>query len=334
MSTALMPVPTAVGQAANQAASHTVFTDYISRQAKNTIRTQQAALVVFSDFLYQVSGSQVTGLDLQQRPAAWRGITWGLVEAFQKWLLNQGYSVATVNGRVTAVKVYAGLAAKAGTIPPDEHILIRAVQGYSRKEAERVNERRPTQRVGEKKATHTPITAVQAQQLKANHPPTPQGARNRLLLALLLDLGLRCSEVINIIVEGIDLHEETLTFYRQKVSKTQTHRLSADLLTAVTAYLPYAPKNGRLFLGNARKKGELSQRPLGVRTLFRIVRRCGELHDLPALSPHDCRHHWATQAARAGTDPFALQEAGGWASLDMPRRYIEDAAIANEGVKL
>jgi hypothetical protein len=35
-----------------------------------------------------------------------------------------------------------------------------------------------------------------------------------------------------------------------------------------------------------------------------------------------------------GTDLLALQEAGGWASLAMPRRYVERAKIANERVKL
>jgi hypothetical protein len=29
-----------------------------------------------------------------------------------------------------------------------------------------------------------------------------------------------------------------------------------------------------------------------------------------------------------------LQEAGGWSSLAMPRRYVEENEIANEGVRL
>jgi len=29
-----------------------------------------------------------------------------------------------------------------------------------------------------------------------------------------------------------------------------------------------------------------------------------------------------------------LQEAGGWSSLAMPRRYVEENEIANDGVKL
>jgi hypothetical protein len=31
-------------------------------------------------------------------------------------------------------------------------------------------------------------------------------------------------------------------------------------------------------------------------------------------------------------DPFRLQEAGGWNSLALPRRYVEAAKIANEGM--
>jgi integrase len=58
------------------------------------------------------------------------------------------------------------------------------------------------------------------------------------------------------------------------------------------------------------------------------------LQRLKGLSAHDGRHSWATKAVRSGTDPFALQEAGGWNSLAMPRRYVEAARIANEGVKL
>jgi len=50
------------------------------------------------------------------------------------------------------------------------------------------------------------------------------------------------------------------------------------------------------------------------------------------LSAHDLRHTWATRAARSGVDPFRLQQAGGWSSLAMPRRYVEDSEIANEGM--
>jgi integrase len=73
----------------------------------------------------------------------------------------------------------------------------------------------------------------------------------------------------------------------------------------------------------------MSQRAITAR-----VRLLGERLGILGLSAHDCRHYWATSAARHGTDPFVLQEAGGWSSLAMPRRYVEANDIANQGVRL
>jgi len=64
------------------------------------------------------------------------------------------------------------------------------------------------------------------------------------------------------------------------------------------------------------------------------VGRLGAAVGLAKLSPHDCRHAWATFATRAGTPTKALQDAGGWSSPAMPLRYAESAEIANDGVKL
>lgn len=64
------------------------------------------------------------------------------------------------------------------------------------------------------------------------------------------------------------------------------------------------------------------------------VRTIGNELGFSALSPHDCRHFWATSATRGGTDTKSLQDAGGWKSPAMPLRYVESAAVANAGVKL
>ncbi len=123
-------------------------------------------------------------------------------------------------------------------------------------------------------------------------------------------------------------------FYRPIVNKVQTHRLTVDALLAAIAYLQQnAPADGLLLLGSRRGgkrlSGQLSERAINERggVLGRVI-------GMEDLSPHDCRHDWATHTAQQGTDPFALQEAGGWSSLAMPRRYVEAAKIASEGVKL
>ena len=89
-----------IGAAANQAAARAAFADYLLRKKPNTIRTQAAALACFADFLAHLG--QPVG-DLQHDPDSWQGITWGLVEAFVKWLLREGYSVPTVNNRLACI---------------------------------------------------------------------------------------------------------------------------------------------------------------------------------------------------------------------------------------
>jgi hypothetical protein len=70
------------------------------------------------------------------------------------------------------------------------------------------------------------------------------------------------------------------------------------------------------------------------RAITKRVEYLGRRVGVEGLSAHDGWHSWATRAAREKTDAFALQEAGGWNSLAIPRHYVESARITNEGVKL
>ena len=321
----------AAGQAANQAAAAWTFEDYRSRKAANTLRRQAADLAAFRAFLAEV---HIPAGDLAHDPTAWRGVTWGIVEAFKRWLLAGGYALATVNFRLSTVKVYTGLAALAGAIPAQENSLIQAVHGYSHKEFKRVDEDRDKSRRGAKKAEPVSITPDQARQLR-DQPDTPQGRRDAVLMRILLDHGLRCGEVAGLRVEDFDLERGLMTFYRPKVQKRQNHRLSADDLAAIRAYLEqdHPMLTGPLLLAS-RKGGHLDGLGMSERAITKRVAALGERVGLAGLSAHDCRHYWATQAARHGTHIERLKDAGGWSSLAMPGRYIEAAKIANEGVIL
>lgn len=319
-------------ESANRAAARHRFADYRQRRAEETLRRQDADLELFAGFLsglnLEISGS------LSSSPEAWRGITWGLVEAFVKWQLQEGYAVPSVNVRLSTLKTYARLAMQAGALSPQEYALIRSVRGYSLREQRRIDHRRPRQRLGLKKASPVPITAGQAEALKSR-PNTPQGRRDALMMCLLLDHGLRVGELAALVVEELDLPHGLLRFFRPKVGKIQTHRLSADALQAAQAYAQSGdlPAQGCL-LRRSRKNETLGPAGMSERAITLRVKTLGEECGLFGLSAHDCRHHWATSAARHGTDPFSLQEAGGWSSLAMPRRYVTENEISNEGIKL
>ena len=132
------------------------------------------------------------------------------------------------------------------------------------------------------------------------------------------------------------LAEGLLTFYRPKVDKTQTHTLSSDTRRALADYINAGdcPFEDEALLRSSSKSGKLTKPGMSERAITKRVNDLGLIWGIQNLSAHDGRHNWATRAARSGTDPFALQEAGGWNSLAMPRRYVEEAQIANEGVKL
>src|SRR5215216_139734 len=115
----LNDVMTQAGQAANEQASRIAFDDHTARKADNTIRRKIADLALFETFL-RSAGVPASGL--YNHPQAWRGITWGIVEAFRNWQLTQGYAIGSINGRLSTVRTYAKIAAKAGSITPQESI--------------------------------------------------------------------------------------------------------------------------------------------------------------------------------------------------------------------
>ncbi len=323
------------GQMANGHAARAAFGDYQSRKADNTLRRQRGDLVLFADFLAAAGiPAAPTGDALYSTPDAWRGITWGLVEAWRNWSLQQGYSVGSVNVRLSTVKTYAKLAAKAGALDPVEMAMIRNVGGYSHKEGKRVDSRREVTRRGSKKADSVSLTPAQIKALK-KQPNTPQGRRDAVIMCLLLDHGLRVGELARLDVTAVNLARGTLTFYRPKVDMTQTHKLSRDAKAALKAYIEAgdAPAMGKL-LRASYSASRLGNAGISERNLSERVRYLAGLVDIDGLSAHDLRHAWATQAARNNTPIDRLQQAGGWSSPAMPLRYVEAAAVANDGVNL
>jgi len=101
-----------------------------------------------------------------------------------------------------------------------------------------------------------------------------------------------------------------LRLYRPKVDREQTHGLTADTLRAARAYLKNdAPALGPL-LRRSPKDGRLHDAGMSEQATTARVRALAEAIGIEALSAHDCRHYWATQAARSGTPRDRLQDAG------------------------
>lgn len=162
------------------------------------------------------------------------------------------------------------------------------------------------------------------------------------MLISLIYHSLRCEEVQLLQISSIDVDKGKFVFAQPKVDGELRHKMHLETHLAITAYFKHDyPKYdahanrlqpGPLLLGS-RKGGRLTG-TMSKSAINQRVRALGEQIGVEDLSPHDCRHFWATSASEAGTDLESLQQAGGWASLEMPSRYIKRQHIANEQVKL
>lgn len=353
---------TEAGRLANQIAGQAVFTRYLSEKSANTLKRHGRDLELFAEYLLDVGIMPEDGADFQTSPLAWRGVTWGLVEGFVQWLLRQGYAISSVNARLSTVKVYAQLAARAGTLDQQEGLLIQTVRGFSRTAQLNVDEQRPQTRIVDvtyaykpegqprsvvverrstKKAEPTILTPAQAEALKRVQNHSPQAWRDALLMCLLLDHGLRASEVALLKAENFDPDGGTFTFYRPKVKGTAhewtTHTLSPTTYPVLRHYLsgfypPALQPDGALILATTRllkngEGGQLLGEPLNRVRISERVAWLGRQAGIMPLSAHDCRHYCATQMARMGYGVDELMAWFGWTNAQTAMRYIATAEV-------
>ena len=335
---------TTAGHYADQVAAKHVFDDYLRRKAKRTQMSYLDDLDTWARYITAIlkakeqmgADDDLAGVDYLV-PYAWTGTTFGLVEAYKRWLLDDGYAIASVNRKLTTVRSFCKLAWKAGILTDSEHLSISTVTGYSQKEAIHIDNERRSQNVdtrkSSKKAQPVKITTAQARMLKRDHPDTPQGQRDAVIMCLLLDHGLRVGEIEILEVANVNTVEGTLRFYRPKVNKWQTHELTTDTLKAMIKWLKTSNIAIGPLLQSTHRYGDLAQPGITTRSIADKVRELGENLDIHGLSPHDCRHYWATDAVKSGTSLTDLRDAGGWNSLAMPSHYVAAADIANQGVK-
>jgi len=353
-----------VRETADRIAGSHVLDDYQQSLAQHTRTAQRWDLRIFAHYLVAAGALAEESCAeqaerLASEIASWRGIGYGIVSGFVRWQLAQGYAVASVNRRLATIKQFVSLAQQAQVIPAEDAQRITHIRGLRHKQGVHLDSQREVARRGGKKAQPLEIPLELARRLKHEHPDTPQGRRDAALMCLLLDHGLRVSEVADVQVNDFALDggpfAAFMTFYRRKVDMTQRHRLTEDTYFAVQRYVTvdraqFEPASRGALLCGSRRDGALTtigMRPNTITDRVRIlgarleVRPAGPgqqdtppLRPLAELSPHDCRHYWATMAIRSGADLRAVQEAGGWASAAMPLRYAQANAIANEGIRL
>lgn len=333
-------------QVADARAREDVLERYRERRTAQTLRRQRADIALFERYLAAMGAPVV---DMADNLARWSYITFGLVEGFVRWQMQEGYAIGSINVRLNTIRMYTTLAMQAGYLSAEARALIYTVRQLKAVEGRNVDEKRvqggiTTRKEGSKKADAVVIAPFLCRQLKdvLRAQEDDLARRDLLLICLLADQGLRCGEVAQLKADCFDMGRGTMTFYRHKVHKTQTHYLTDDTARAALSYFERFHPTLSLFEGDRRTEKVLSDgrvRPgkrredgLDDTSINLRVRQLGRLIGVPNLAPHDLRHSWATEHARKGVNVKALQQAGGWSSPTMPLHYVQESEIANEGL--
>ena len=149
--------------------------------------------------------------------------------------------------------------------------------------------------------------------------------RDKLIMIVLLDSGIRCSELCNLKLSDISSNSIRIFGKGKKeryVPLTPTiHKYLLKYLRMRETYLldKYQLDKEYLFLS-------FSCRKLTIETIERVVKTaaiCADVRPEIRSSPHTCRHYYAQAQLRNGCDVYTLSRLLGHENISITKRYLQ-----------
>lgn len=177
-----------------------------------------------------------------------------------------------------------------------------------------------------------PFTPEQIQSLLNAARASEQKERNVAVLLLLVDAGLRVSELCSLRVRDIDRTTAQISIVG-KGNKRRTVYAGTTARRALSRYLqnahPDAAPDRLLFHTESTQGSSDGLTPNGVRLMMRRLGKAANVKGV-RVSPHTARHTFAVSFLRGGGNLFELQALMGHSDLTILRRYVAlaDADLA------
>lgn len=151
--------------------------------------------------------------------------------------------------------------------------------------------------------------------------PTPAGARDSALIALLKVTGLRRAEVASLKIEDYDTTGKVLSVEGKRRKQRSIPFEDSGALNALADWLTMRGEwPGPLFV-RIKKGGKIQREGLTEQGIYHVLTRRGHEAQLPHFTPHDLRRTFAGDLLDVGADLPTVQKLMGHSNANTTARY-------------
>lgn len=223
------------------------------------------------------------------------------LEAFRDTLLAEKYTPKSVSRKLNAVKTF-----------------------FRWMVAQKVTQSDPSTSVSHPKIESSPPKFLSQLEYRALRDVVRSDIRIAGIVELILQTGMRISEVANLKTEGVKDNSITIEAYA-----TQPERnipLNPPAKTAIDSYMAQRPKMQSPYVFISK-----NGKPLAVRNIRAAIDRYMQRADVPNYSVNDLRTTFIVENLRAGVDLVSLSQVTGHKRLSTTERYLELAEVKEPG---
>lgn len=223
------------------------------------------------------------------------------LKEYYDFLVNAGKSPATISRFVASAKAFFEYLIRQGLILHDPCTALKAPKVIRKK----------------------PSILTEAETVKLLSAPDEdnKGVRDRAMLELMCDTGLRVSELLGITLSDIDVQKRQIT-----VPGSRTRKIQYD--KKVNRYLEeYLETSRNALLGDQKDEGYLflnvSGESMSRQGFWKLIKKYGKEAGIGMeLTPHVLRHSFAAHALRSGKDIKKVQSILGHSDLSTTSGYL------------
>jgi site-specific recombinase XerD len=223
-----------------------------------------------------------------------------------------------------------------GSHGKDDHLSPFTVQGFVRSlkafyswlHQEGYTEENELARLKLPKVPHKLVQTLTEEEIRrimsCFNPMTTIGARNMAIVMMLLDTGIRCSELTSLKLSDVHMQEGHIKVFG-KGGKERIVPIGSGVQKAIQRYvLHFRPE--QIDLDVEEVFLNLDDSPLTYNAIKMLLSRLAKKSGIKRLHVHLYRHTFATNYLMNGGDVFSLQQILGHSTLEMVRNYVSMAS--------